>query len=79
MFIIQAGREQPHLLLGVAQLGRQVERCRLKCLEPVKVALLFKKADVARVAGKSAVQQQAVRLVGVGDDILGINLHRLVQ
>ena len=79
MFIIQAGREQPHLLLGVAQLGRQVERCRLKCLEPVEVALLFKKTDVARVACEGAVQQQAVRLVGVGDDILGINLHRLVQ
>ena len=34
----------------------------------MQVALLLEEADVARVTGKRAVKQQAMRLVGVGED-----------
>ena len=77
--VVQAGGKQPHFLLRVPPAGGQFKRRFLERLEAVQVALFLEETHVARIAGEGAVEQQAVRLVGVRDDFLGVNLHRLVE
>ena len=66
-------------MFRVPAAGRQFQRRSLERLKAVQVALLLEKTHVARVTSERTVEQQAVRLVGVREDFLGVNLHRLVE